>query len=490
MRNGNGRTAHSTRRRRAVLFIDYENARYAAQELFEQLDGESTTSNRGRGDFHPRRLGEKLCAQYNRRPECQSEESKIELVEVRVYRGKRDPSKDRLSQLALRADEEQVKVWQDPSEGQTACAVRAITFPMQYPEARYSVPRERDNRVEKEVDAAIAMDLLSITDAECDVAVLWSNDTDLCPVVCELMERAMRGKGKVELHLAGWARAGKRRILNPESCSSWSEEHPQPHHHRVFLKTYESVRDETDYIARAKGRTADYLTGRYNDREPFTCRLMRLWCHRRRDDEDETKVGVHVQVLEIGTQYPVYFERLIDGESVRENFEAHRGADRSFRVQEMYPATDDQRAFFVLAEVGLRRARVNRNPQRTGAEEVRPAKARTNRRAHTYVHGEFVPARVTRVLTGRVEVQTIYGDVGWVADDDLVPEKKLSDDAAEGDILPLVVSQPGRRLGLELVEERSEKGRKAKDDGWRFNTDGCLAVPPDDVAKQFQDQHD
>ena len=463
-----------------MLFIDYENARYAAQELFERPGGRGKASSEGRGDFHPRRIGEKLCVHYNGRSECRSEESKLELVEVRVYRGKRDPSKDQGGPWPSRADEEQIKVWQDPSEGQTGCPVRVITFPMQYPDARHSVSRERDHRVEKEVDAAIAMDLLSITDAECDVAILWSGDTDLCPAVCELMERAVRGKDKVELHLAGWARAGKRRLLKPESCNSWSEEHSQPHHHRVFLKTYKDVRDETDYIARAKERTADYLTGRYNDGESFTCRLMRVHPDGER---------AFVQVLEIGSECLVYLDQLIDGESVRENFEAHRGADRSFRVQEMYPATDDQRAFFVLAEVGLRRARVNRNPQRTGAEEVRPAKARTNQRAHTYVHGEFVPARVTRFLTGRVEVQTVYGDVGWIADGDLVPEKKPSDVVAEGDILPLVVRQL-QPLGLKLVEERSEEGRKAKGDGWRFNTDGRLAVPPDDVAKQFQDQHD
>lgn len=481
MRNGNETTTHSTRRRRAVLFIDYENARYAAQELFEQRDGESATSSRGRGDFHPRRLGEKLCAHYNGRSECRSEESKLELVEVRVYRGKRDPSKDESGPWPSRADEEQVKVWQDSSEGQMGCPVQVITFPMQYPETRYSVSRERDSRVEKEVDAAIAMDLISITGAECDVAILWSEDTDLCPVVCELAEKAVCGEDKVELHLAGWARAwGKRRILNPERCNSWSKEHSQPHHHRVFLKSYKDVRDETDYIARAKERRASYLTGRYNDRESFTCRLMRVHPDGKR---------VFVRVLEIGSEYPVYFDRLIDSESVREDFKAHKGSDRSFRVKQMRPATDGRPAFFLLAEVGLRRAGTIPNTQRTGTEEVRPAKARTNRRAHTYVHGEFVPARVTRFLTGRVEVQTVYGDVGWVADGDLVPEKKPSDVVAEGDILPLVVRlvQP---LGLELVEERSEEGRKAKDDGWRFNTDGRLAVPPDHVTKQFQDQHD
>jgi len=471
-----------------VLFIDYENARYAAQELFEQRGDGSTTSSRGRGDFHPRRLGEKLCAQYNRRPECRSEESKIELVEVRVYRGRPDPSKDQRGRLALWADEEQIKVWQDPSEGQTGCPVRVITFPMQYPDARHSVPRERDHRVEKEVDAAIAMDLLSITDAECDVAVLWSADTDLRPAVCKLLEEAARGEDKPELHLAGW----RENILTLGRCMSQVRKQSRPHLHRMSHPTYKKVKDETNYDAKAEERAANYLTDRYNGRESFTGRLMRPWCHRRQDGEAETKVGVYVQVLEIGTQYPVYFERLIDGESMREieNFEAYRGTDRSFRVSKMYPATDDQRAFFVLAEVGLRRARVNRNPQRTGAEEVRPAKAKTNQRAHPYKHGDFVPAKVTRVLTGRVKVQTIYGDVGRVADDDLVPEKKLSDVAAEGDILPLVVSQLGRRLDLKLVEERSEEGRKAKGDGWRFNTDGRLAVPPDDVAKQFQDQHD
>lgn len=454
MRNGNGRTAHSTRRRRAVLFIDYENARYAAQELFEQLDGESTTSNRGRGDFHPRRLGEKLCAQYNRRPECQSEESKIELVEVRVYRGRPDPSKDQRGRLALWADEEQIKVWQDPSEGQTSCPVRVITFPMQYPDARHSVPRERDHRVEKEVDAAIAMDLLSITDAECGVAILWSEDTDLRPAVCEFLEKAAQGEDKPELHLAGW----REKILTLGRCKSQVRKRSRPHRHQMSCETYKKVKDATNYDAKAKERASGYLTDRYNGREPFTCRLMRV-------SPDGEKV--FVQVSGIGYECQVHFDQLIDGQSVREDFEAHKGAGRSFLVKKIRPATGGQRAFFIL-------------------QEVDPAP----QRAHTYVHGEFVPARVTRVLTGRVEVQTIYGDVGWVADDDLVPEKKLSDDAAEGDILPLVVSQPGRRLGLELVEERSEKGRKAKDDGWRFNTDGCLAVPPDDVAKQFQDQHD
>ena len=137
-----------------------------------------------------------------------------------------------------------------------------------------------------------------------------------------------------------------------------------------------------------------------------------------------------------------------------------------------------------------RRAGTIRNTQRTGTEEVRPAEAGTNQRAHSYTHGEFVPAIVTRVLPDVVKVQTICGDEGEVEDRDLVPGKKPSDIVAKGDILPLVVRARLRRpLGLKLVEAHSEEGQKAKDDGWKFNTDGS-AVPPADVAEQFQDQHD
>lgn len=498
MHNGSGTIApaHGARRLRAVLFIDYENARNAARELFEQQDGESTTSSRRRGDFHPRRLGEKLCNQYNRRPECQSEESKIELVEVRVYRGKPDPSKDQRGQLALWADEEQIKVWRDPSEGQTGCPVSVITFLMQYPESRYSVPRERDNRVEKEVDAAIAMDLISITDAECDVAILWSEDTDLRPAVCEFLERAARGEDKPELHLAGW----RKKILNLGRCKSRSKRHSRPHRHRVSFEMYEKVKDETDYFAKAKERTANYLTGRYDDGKSFACRLMRYWYDRRQDNEDEAKVaGVYVQILEIGTQYPVYFERLIDGESVREDFETHKGADRSFVVKEILGTTDDQDnrpAFFILREVPEvaleHRPRANQNAQSTNTREVLDSQGEKHKRSRAYKHGEFVPAKVTRVLSDTVYVRTIYGDDGEVEDRDLVPEEKPSDVVTEGDILPLVVRLPqlGRRLGLKLVEKGSPERQQAEESGWEFNTAGRLAVPPAHVAEQFQDRPD
>ena len=136
-----------------------------------------------------------------------------------------------------------------------------------------------------------------------------------------------------------------------------------------------------------------------------------------------------------------------------------------------------------------RQRAIDRNTQRADTRAVLGDQGETDKHAHAYVHGDFVPAKVTRVLPDGVKVQTIHGNVGDVEKRDLVPGRKPSDVTAEGDILPLVVRlvQP---LGLELVEERSEEGRKAKGDGWRFNTDGRLAVPPDDVAKQFQDQHD
>ena len=136
-----------------------------------------------------------------------------------------------------------------------------------------------------------------------------------------------------------------------------------------------------------------------------------------------------------------------------------------------------------------RQRAINRNTQRTDTRAVSGDQDETDKHAHAYVHGDFVPAKVTRVLPDGVKVQTVHGVVGDVEDRDLVPGKKPSDVVAEGDILPLVVRlvQP---LGLELVKERGEEGQKAKDDGWRFNTDGRLVVPPDHVVKQFQDRHD
>ena len=200
---------------RAVLFVDYENAYKRAAELF--FPGRSKGSGlREVGHFHPWKTGELICARYNKSQRRSS--PPLELIETRVYWGHFLPNV-KGGHRKSRAQEGRFDVWRNPPAKLGIRAanvnVRVIAPPRQMPAVWYPTERERRDPVEKEVDTAISVDLLTMAHAnEFDVALLFSEDSDQRSVVIEVMDRFRsddRTSGAPQIHLAGWGLSKRER---------------------------------------------------------------------------------------------------------------------------------------------------------------------------------------------------------------------------------------------------------------------------------------
>lgn len=564
-RDSSRRPGGDVQHRRAVLFVDYMNAREAAYEMYAELyAGQHPDRNPPTGDFHPRKLGEAICDEYNkyrRGPDAPS----LKLAEVRVYCGVHDRDQDNPKHIE-RLDRE--RAWNDLPERDVIVSV--VGPPIQYPHGWHASERERKAPVEKEVDAAIAADMVAMAlDEQFDVAIVFSDDVDMRPPVCAVLDPTTSGR-RTGVYCFGWAHRGKEsgrkrksRILDiPKARIPVGADFQR---YPLWFDHYDVCADDTNYLRRRlqayhkgaivtgkvirqrktglvvatdhdvlgflpKSELADGIgnghLGDYVNQE-LTVAIKRIV-----DDPSQLDHGALPVILSerAAVQKDRLFDELREGE-IREGritsiqpfgvfvdlggvdglvHTSELSWDRNVGPEQMFTISQPVNVYIMkidkeLEKIGLsirraspeekdgrRRAGTNRNTRRTGTEEVRPAKAKTNQPAHPYKHGDFVAARVMRFLANEVRVQTVHGYEGKVQNDDLVTGGKPSAVVAEGDILPLMVrvSRPERMPELKLVEERSEEGQKAKDDGWRFNTDGRLAVPPDNVTKQFQDQHD
>ena len=135
----------------------------------------------------------------------------------------------------------------------------------------YPTKREREpGQIEKEVDTAIAVDMLAMAHAdEFDVAILFSEDSDLLAVVCEMMEQ-FPSNTSPQIHLAGWdlslSKEERKRWLErqdqngartkPDSVlnipkARLPREHRVPWVHRLHQPHYEKVADSNNYKAPA-----------------------------------------------------------------------------------------------------------------------------------------------------------------------------------------------------------------------------------------------
>lgn len=240
---------------KTVLFVDYENARHAADRLFgDRIDND--------GYFHPRKLGQLICEQHNRQAEAQGL-PQLRLTEVRVYRGQPDPEaepKRRAEHLARKY------AWLDlDDEAHTTvedCKITVIDPPLHYPRASH--PRWAGRTAfEQEIDTQITVDALTMAvQGAFDVAVLFSEDKDFLPVMSELLARYSEGQ-LPQVHRAGWCRrlvvddpqttGGKRwrqnRILdsNDHRLGRLGSKRRSPKH-RLWLSHYEVVADQASYL--------------------------------------------------------------------------------------------------------------------------------------------------------------------------------------------------------------------------------------------------
>jgi uncharacterized LabA/DUF88 family protein len=200
---------------RVAVFIDYQNCYKGARSAF---CGELAPYVEGQ--VYPRRLALKLknAAAGDR-----------ELVAVRVYRGLPSSHHD---PRGYGAAERQMAMWKKQA------LVVPVFRPLNYRDP--SMPKE------KGIDVLIAIDMVMLAmDDDYDIAILFSNDTDLVPA----LEAVMKIKG------------------SPRACevATWVPDDGRPATplrvkgqghlvHRLSRKDYGHVWDETDYTVARRRR--------------------------------------------------------------------------------------------------------------------------------------------------------------------------------------------------------------------------------------------
>lgn len=161
---------------RVAVFVDWQNIYMTARRAFglERMPVD-------RGNFSPYRLGRLLAAARDRG-------NTAELVRVEIHRGIPSQKRDRQGYTANRR---QVAIWRAESP--------QIVVPKLRPLHYQGYPKKMPT--EKGVDVALAVSAIEATLTDCcDVAVIFSHDSDLLPVP-EAIARLV-GPGRVET--ASW----------------------------------------------------------------------------------------------------------------------------------------------------------------------------------------------------------------------------------------------------------------------------------------------
>ena len=201
------------------VFIDYENTRFGAREVFGDPQRDPYTF----GHMRPLRLG-LLLKQLGEKVDPARE-----LTAVNVYRGRPGPKSGPQAQAG---SARQFAAWKSQS------LVTVRSRPLRYQPTAWSMGRSAAWRAEeKGIDVMMALDIaIGARDDAYDVAVVVSADTDLAPAIEVALD------------------AGKR----VETAMWWSPEHPHRRmkvpgrrvwNHALDASRFAHVRDDTDYTA-------------------------------------------------------------------------------------------------------------------------------------------------------------------------------------------------------------------------------------------------
>lgn len=422
----------------AVLFIDYENASVNADELFCR-DGGSA----GFGHFHPWALGEAICDTYNERCEG-TDVPRLKLTEVRVYRGKHEADRD-FSAHALSS--RRAQAWCDsairPKEPHGPLNVHVSRPLLQYETEWRAAERERLRPVEKEVDTGIAVDLVGMAiRQDFDVAILFSEDQDMRPVMYEILARSTTNDVQ-RVDIAGWCRGNDKRILNLQGLrrpqwGSWVV-------HKMDRNRYERVADTTDYLAKVWSE----LERMKKNRETFDVRVMR---------PTNTRNGFLVNYAGIHGLLPFrhigYSDRGDRGTSDQDLWlPAYEGRTLSVKAIEVEPSVTD-RGTLIVSEQAVEQER-NQSAWL----------ARRRRLLDGLLEGQILTGRVSEILPDRVWVD-LDGAYG-VAPRDELSWREAPDPAtkfAPGELVDMYVkfvNQDRRKVDIWLSFWR------ARDEEWR-----------------------
>jgi hypothetical protein len=201
---------------RVAVFIDWQNAYRAARRAFglERMPVE-------RGNFSPYRLGQLLAAANGRGRDGR-------LVRVEAHRGLPSHKYDLPGYNAVRR---QAKAWIADNPRVVVPRLRSLryrNYPAQPP-------------TEKGVDVALAVSAIeAMLTNRCDVAIVFSHDTDLLPVP----EAIARLAGPDHVETASWTSSSFKQRLRPKAPVA---------HHRITQRIFEAVETPVNYARRPAG---------------------------------------------------------------------------------------------------------------------------------------------------------------------------------------------------------------------------------------------
>ena len=201
---------------RVAVYIDWQNAYQQARKAFgwESLPNEH-------GNFDPYQLAELLAAGNDRG-------DRGKLVRVEIHRGlpsqKHDPN-------GYAANRRQAAAWMKDKLEIVIPRLRPLRYPRNYPD---------EPEVEKGVDVQLALAAVEgVMTQMCDVAVIFSHDSDLLPAPETIIKIASRHN----VETASWESATFKNRLRPK---------PAVFHHYVNEAMFRRVEDLTNYAHHPK----------------------------------------------------------------------------------------------------------------------------------------------------------------------------------------------------------------------------------------------
>lgn len=194
-----------------AVFYDWQNVYRRAREAF----GWTNMPNEY-GNFSPYQLARIVAAGHGRG-------ARGRLVRVEVHRGLPSQKHDALSYGANRR---QAAAWQREAPQIVVPRLRSLRYPPDYP---------RSPAVEKGVDVNLALGAIeSVLMKICDVAVIFSHDTDLLPVP----ETLARLAGTAAVETASWISPTFQKRLRPK---------PVVYHHGISEAVFQRVETRVNY---------------------------------------------------------------------------------------------------------------------------------------------------------------------------------------------------------------------------------------------------
>lgn len=197
---------------KVAVFIDWQNAYKTAREAFGMWEFPNE-----HGNFSPYRLARLLTAANGRGV------AGAELVRVEIHRGLPSQKYDRTGYAANRR---QAAAWIAENPAVVRPRMRPLRYPRNYP---------AEPAVEKGVDVQLAVSAIEATlTKQCDVAIIFSHDTDLLPVP----ETIARLVGRRHVETAAWTSPTFQSRLRPK---------PEVAHHPISEKVFETVETPVNY---------------------------------------------------------------------------------------------------------------------------------------------------------------------------------------------------------------------------------------------------